>query len=56
MSAPGLVVDFTTRFMEAVHASDAYFQTRNPTRGQRFAHELFTLLYDVVAVFPRSQP
>lgn len=49
-------VDFTQRFLDSVHLVDKYFQERNSLRGQRFVRELFTLLYDVVAPFPQSQP
>lgn len=49
-------VHFTQRFLDAVHSADYYFQQHNPARGQRFVRELFKLLYDVVAVFPQSQP
>lgn len=53
---PVVEVHFTQRFLDAVHSTDRYFQQRNPVRGQRFVRELFSLLYDIVAVFPQSQP
>lgn len=56
MSGPALAVQFTESFLHSVHLVDKYFQETNPVRGQRFVRELFTLLYDVVAAFPQSQP
>jgi hypothetical protein len=56
MNQLGLAVRFTDSFMQSVHLTDKYFQEHNPARGQRFVRELFSLLYDVVATFPQSQP
>lgn len=56
MSPAARQVAFTEAFLDSVHLVDKYFQQRNPGRGQQFVRELFDLLYDIVAVFPQSQP
>lgn len=55
MSQPTTTVQFTESFLASVHSVDRYFQDHNPAQGQRFVRELFDLLYDVVAAFPRTQ-